>query len=301
MPRENLPVHVTFGDVVAALSLGNGFYAAALAGAAASVLGLDLPPVFFVWVFLAAWGAFMLDRIKLADRLAEPGDEIAHPGRSAFIRRHTRILRTGMVFVGVAGFGVGLSIHPVAAIATLASWLGVIAYSIAWPADEAGGDAGAPVPRRLKSVPLVKNLLVGIAFGVLAVLTVVLEAALLGINTRGPSPVHPGVVVGWLTLLVTADAVLCDVGDEAGDHAANVRTLVVLHGRRGAIAAALVLHAAAAATLLVTMFGASVPGTVLFWAIVPMVTAAAAVIIKPYCPGTLIDWRLPVVVIVTAV
>ena len=271
------------------LALWNAGYAAAVAIAGAQLLGLRLPAVFLVWAFLTAWAGFLLDRVKLRDRDIEAGDRLASPERTRFLGARSGRWRVLMAAVAAGALASGVVVQPWAAPLSVLSWAGVSAYSARFGRPEGGGGD------RLKDVFLLKNALVGAAFAVLAVATVAAEGR--GLGQWGEAGALAAMPVSvWVFLLVAADAMVCDVGDEPGDRAMRTRTVAVRFGARAAWRVAAVMHAIAAFGLIAASAGGLLSGAslevVAWWSVTPAVGLALAAITARRKPRDLIDARL---------
>lgn len=225
--RSNAGIRVI--DAIGHVGAWAGAYCAAASACFVQLAGLgDTPGApLLLSVFLAATGAYALDRVKLRDAWIDPADIEAQPERYAFLRAHARTVRFSAILAIATAGVIGLSISAWAPLASVVAALGVVAY--------------APRPRthrsRVKDVPWLKNLYVAAGISVFAAI------AGLAAHTRheGRSIVEllsalaaPG-VIATLTLLmarVLVDAALCDLDDEASDARHGTRTFVTLLGPR---------------------------------------------------------------------
>lgn len=200
-------------------------YTLSVAVLLADVVGMRRPTLLAGVVLTAlALSVYLIDRVKLADLAMDPADADTHPKRHAWLWSHRVLARSlaGVAFMvaTVAGY----LIHPVLALAPLAGQASVFAYSGLPP-------TGSRSPRRVKDMPLLKNLAAAGGLTVLAAITLghMDEPKVLWSEIRGTEV---------LLLLVFADCVLCDVGDEAGDRKHGTTTIpVVLGPRTGRIVA----------------------------------------------------------------
>ncbi|MFO0833563.1 MAG: hypothetical protein U0638_01220 [Phycisphaerales bacterium] len=223
--RSNTGIRVI--DAIGHVGAWAGAYCAAATACFVQLAGLgDTPDVpLLLSVFLAATGAYAIDRVKLRDAWIDPADIEAQPERYAFLRTHARSVRfSALLAIAMAGV-IGLSISAWAPLASVMAAAGVIVY--------------APRPRthrsRVKDVPWLKNLYVAAGISVFAAL------AGLAAHTRHEvrsivalltALAAPG-VIATLTILmarVLVDAALCDLDDEASDARHGTRTFVTLLG-----------------------------------------------------------------------
>lgn len=225
--RSNAGIRVidAFGHVGA----WAGSYCAAATACFVQLAGLtNLPsPPLLLSVFLAATGAYALDRVKLRDAWIDPADIEAQPERYAFLRAHSRPVRLFALLAIAAAGVIGLTISAWAPLASTMAAVGVVAY--------------APRPRkhrsRVKDVPWLKNLYVAAGISVFAAL-----AGLAAHTRHGNKSIvdllarlaDPGIVATLMLLMarVLVDAALCDLDDEASDARHGTRTFVTLLGPR---------------------------------------------------------------------
>ena len=192
----------------------SGVWGMLTASEAARVLGM---------AFFAAIGTYLLDRVKLRDAWLDPADAMSQPRRYAFLTKHTRACRVLMLasLAGTAALGAWLT--PWLGVVPLVSACGVVLY-----AGKPKGNTARP-----KDVLIIKN--VYVAFGIVAF------AALLLAGARGHeslAAISHGLfrhtfVFGMITLSVRvgADAVLCDLDDQAADARFGTNTLPTRFGR----------------------------------------------------------------------
>lgn len=219
-----------------------------------------LTPVSLLFTWSTALLAYLLDRIKLRDAWLDPADEAAHPARFEFLFAHRHTARLLMAGAALGSLISGWMLHPIAAAGTGATIAGVLIY------------AGRPRPPgaapRVKDRFILKNLFVGTGIAAFAVVVVWLAAARgpgsvrEGLSTPIPLPFTPLLVtltLGYLTLRVYADAVLCDIDDEPADRIHDTRTLPTRIGGEGAWRAAMWLRLVLAASLLIWPVGPFAP------------------------------------------
>jgi 4-hydroxybenzoate polyprenyltransferase len=192
--------------VVATLVHSNLYISAAAASVAVSTMllaGYPLEPVPVAIVFAATMFVYSLNRITDLDE-----DEQNVPGRAAFTRRYGR---------------------PVLALSVCA-YLGAVGLALAWELPRVEFMALPPLVGglyslgRLKRLFLVKNLLVGAAWGVIP----------LGVPVYfGADPtVEAAVFAGYVTVMLTVAAVVFDIKDIEGDRQRGIRTVPVRFGPR---------------------------------------------------------------------
>jgi 4-hydroxybenzoate polyprenyltransferase len=254
------------------------YFAGAYIGA---VLVLDRPVLSAAVVasFCAGVGLYLLDRVKVRDAWLDPADRMAQPGRFAFLlarRGRVRAVAWSLLAVGSVA---AMTIDRRNLVLPVLGVIGIISYSRMRP----GGV-------RPKDVLGLKNLLPGAAIGGLALV--------LAWQTPGaPAPVAAWAwLAGGLTLLITADAALCDLDDAAADAAHGTRTVTTRLGRRWTWAIALAAHALAGAALVAA--GVLIE-RVREPALLGGVNLAATVVLCSTRPGSvrdLIDLKLPAVV-----
>ncbi len=262
------------------LSIWQTLYAGGLAILIWHALGLGASPdpARLAAVLLGSHSMFLLDRVKPAASLLDPADAEADPRRHGLIRRWGTPLRLLALASLFAGLGVALAfVSWIAAVAIAAGALGVLAYAGRRPSERGVS--------RLKDVPIVKNAFVGIGLTAL-VLACVLPGAF--IDTGLLSRVLPAAV-----LLVTADAILCDIDDIGADRRFRVGSIAALWGARIARWTAFIVTGLAAAAL------ASAPQLLAgharaAWAIALVTTTGALAFAPLSRVKSLVDLRLPI-------
>lgn len=175
-------------------------------------------------VIFTALGTYLIDRVKLWPRFADPADRISQPMRYAFLGRHDMLARMLAIVSLVAGAAFAWRLSRWAPLLVLFSVVGAALY--------------APRARsnrpRLKDIFLFKNFYT--AAGLVAF------AAIISLITFLPG-YRP---IGWWRLLespatlcaaailmlrVLIDAILCDIDDETGDRSSKTRTAVTQLGK----------------------------------------------------------------------
>lgn len=204
------------------LAVWVGLYFAAAVVALAQVAGA-WPPVEGrrgAWgeaiglAFCVGMGVYLLDRVKLSDRLLDPADAAAHPERAGFVARHARAIRVLIAALAVVGMALGAVISWVLVPLVVAAHAGVMLY---------GGRARRGRARP-KDVLVVKNAYVAAAITGFA--AVVVGAAQGWVLAWGAAVFSAGL----LFVRVMADSVICDVEDEHADRRFATSTLVTRLG-----------------------------------------------------------------------
>lgn len=268
--------------LLAHLAVWAAVYVTAAVICAAQLTGTahTLAPIALTFAWSTALLAYLLDRVKLRDAWLDPADQQAHPTRFDFLFARRRAARLFMASAGLVSLVSGWLLHPIAALATGASVAGVLLY--------AGRPRPAGAGPRIKDRFILKNLFVAVGIAGFALLVLGLSAAPdapgvpapeqpdLPARLRALLPAPPlllALAALYLTLRVYADAVLCDIDDEAADRAFDTRTLPTRLGGERAWRVAMWTRLALAATLLLwpvgpfaaraAWAGASAAGTVL--------------------------------------
>lgn len=267
-----------------ALALWAALYTCALFICFWQIAAGSAPPAAGVVAAATIAGAtYLLDRAKLSDRHLDPADPAAHPERAAVIRRHRRAVRIAIPILAAVGALAAVALHPLAAIAAPASLIGVTLYA---------GRPPRPGHPRLKDRFLLKNLAIGAGLTALA--------AVLAFAADQSLPFPPAALAAaFATMMVTADAICCDLDDVPADARFATRTLPVVLGRRRAAAVALTIHAMAGAALLPAVALLPNPRAAAIWAIGAPLSAAAICILRRGRPVRIaIDARLPALAII---
>lgn len=270
------------------LSVWNALYAAALLLATTHLLDLAHEPVAIAGAFFMALGVFLLDRVKPRDLLLDPADESANPARFAFHRAHARALRALIAISVITGAACMLFANrPVAAILAVLAPIGVLAYGTLRP----------PTGVRLKDRPIRKNLSVGLAlacFALLIALGPTLRFNPSIVLDRAPAE---ACVFAWITLIVFADAALCDLDDAESDARFGTRTLANTVAARRLWLVALVMQIVAAPPAFwgAALSGASAPFVIAWWAVAPPVSLVILRAVKPSRVRDLIDARFALI------
>jgi 4-hydroxybenzoate polyprenyltransferase len=252
-PGPNAPVNRP-GLLAAAAAIGHlaawaGLYVAAAVVCCAQLIGMRIQPRIIAYAWATAVAAYLLDRLKLWPAWIDPADRIAHPARYAFLEDHSAVARILMAATWAASAALAWIIQPLLIAATISAATGVLVY------------AGRPRHRspdapRVKDVFILKNLFVGAGIAGFALIVALLaQAPASGLwpslveQVRG-QPMLLGLVGSHLLVRVFADAVLCDIDDEASDRAHATETLPTRIGGNAAWRIAMWLRLALAASLL---------------------------------------------------
>ena len=194
-----------------------------------SILGTPEPSLGpIMYILLCAHSCYLLDRVKVADRRQDPADALALPNRAMLFARHAKPIRTLVFGELIAASISGFVLEPMLALIPLTALAVVHLY--------AGRQANADSPR-LKDLPALKAFF--IASGHLALSWAVLWASRhdLLINLS----LHDIVAIFGLWLIITGDAVLCDIDDHDADRLYSTRSLAVMLGSRSAWIIAFIL------------------------------------------------------------
>lgn len=240
-----------------------------------------------VSVVLTALGTYLIDRVKLADRLLDPADLAAQPERYAFLRQRTRPTR--MLAFGALGVGgaSGLAVSRWAPLATLLCAVGVAIYAFKprsrWP--------------RPKDILWLKNLYVAAGITTFTAL-----AALAAISTTD-SPLawiklaqaHLGAVIcaaSFVLVRVWIDAALCDIDDEITDRRFGTTTAATLLG--GSRVRQLANFVSLGLCLILLFIPALPLHARVRWAVAGLIGTISTSLIRPTHLRDFIDMRLPI-------
>ena len=194
---------------------------------------LDLP---FDWLLIAlafflALSFYIRDRL---DQKEQRADQISMPERTAWIRRHAKLLRL-MTWVGFAGAIVIVAMRPVSAIPLLAGLGFALTYTVRW-LPWRGQRVG------WKHLPALKMPFVAILWAITTVM--------------GPATVYGQVWHGktWrlaaaVCLLIMVQILLNDLRDLAGDRVGGTQSLPVMIGDQASRWVGLVMAVASIAVI----------------------------------------------------
>ena len=280
--------------VVAHMAVWAGLYVAAGVVCFTQIAGLTplLEPGTWLqavaFAFCLAVAVYLLDRVKLCDAWLDPADELAHPRRYAFLAARTRTVRwliaALLVLATILGERLGRGVIawggwlPVGAVA------GVLIY--------------AARPRQARPRPkdrlLIKNLYVGTGitgFAILTTLTAVLPHGSVSQLRAFLAPhfAPMGFSAGHLLLRVCADAVLCDLDDEAADRQHGTHTLPGRVGRERAWNLAVGLRLGLAVLLALAAGGFPTVPAVAMWCWAG-VTVVSSIALRWAAPAQVRDW-----------
>lgn len=244
----------------------------------------DGPRRSFMWCLsfslCTAVGTYLLDRVKLRDAWLDPADNQAHPARYSFIASHAPLVRISAFVLVLSAMVIAATqaVQPWIILIPVASSLGVLLY------------AARPRRRRarLKDVLALKNAYVsgGIACFCAFVAWSWFHDGLRDFADRWPTWAF---VTGTLAARVFADAVLCDLDDEAADRQFGTATFPTTFGRMGSWNGALLLRLTIAGSLLIVPLAAF--NARMAWASVTAISSIALRIAKPRKVRDLVDVR----------
>ncbi len=189
-----------------------------------ATLTLDVRPPnarTIAYILLIGHACYLLDRVKISDQRQDPADAIALPERALLFSTHGRRIRLLIVLELLVSALVGWLLHPAMALVPIAALVVVHLYA---------GRGATPGDPRFKDLPALKAFM--IASGHLALTVALLWANdhLFYEHLRWRAPV----IAAGIWLVVSGDAVLCDLDDEHADRAYETNSLPVLLGPRRA-------------------------------------------------------------------
>ncbi len=177
--------------------------AVGLTAGTGALLGVPVAPGFYAAVLAGAAFVYLADRM-----LPAPEDAANHPARTRWVHRHRAALAAlGGVWVTM-GVGAALSLRLATVVGGAAAGVGAALYTF----PLVGG-------RRLKTVALLKIVLIAGAWGVATVVLPLVES-------RHLVDVAALALVGARMLTVAANVLVHDWLDRGGDAASGVATLV---------------------------------------------------------------------------
>ena len=184
------------------------------------VLALDLRTPDWqtvLYLLLVAHACYLLDRVKLSDDRQDPADAIALPDRALLFAARSKLIRMLLIVELLIAIVSGYHIAPLLALIPLGALVGVQLYA---------GRAASPGKPRFKDLAALKSFFISTAHIALLV------AVLWGNNhnlIEHPQPIVLLSVLG-IWLIVSADAILCDLDDRPSDALYGTRSLPVLLG-----------------------------------------------------------------------
>lgn len=185
-----------------------------------AVLAIDRPKPSWqttMYLLLVAHACYLLDRVKLSDDRQDPADAIALPDRALLFAEHAPKVRVLLVLELLSAMVMGYLISPLLALIPFGALLGVQLYA---------GRAASPGRPRFKDLPALKSFFISSAHIALVI------AVLWGNNhnlIEHPRQVVVLSILG-LWLIVSADAIMCDIDDHDSDALYGTRSLPVLLG-----------------------------------------------------------------------
>lgn len=224
----------------------------------------------YIFALLVGLGVYLLDRVKLTDRAFELGDAESVPGRYAFVQRHARALRVFAV-VSLAG---------ATAIGATAWWVLIPVPVIAAGVVTVYSGGLTPSRAGLKTVLVVKNLIVAVCLASLGVVAAMAESHRLSV---------PVAAWGVVLVRVFADSVACDIADAPHDRAHGTGTVPGRFGNAAGWGAVIACDVVACA------LGLGVHGThgaALVWTVGALVTTPLIALAPTRFVRDLVDVRL---------
>ncbi len=236
-----------------------------------------LPLIPLLFVALTTTGIYLLDRVKLHNRLLDPADQAAEPHRFAFLHRHLNVLRLLSAALLISAAFIGRCFSPLAPIAVACSAAGVILY--------------APGPRqnrpRPKDIFILKNLYTATGLTTLVVATAIASTPTLSFLNLLPTLI--AAIALFLRMIL--DALFCDIDDTESDSQYGTQTHAT---RLGPAKARNLALAAQLALILVTAAATPIPQVPrLIWAATSLASWGALLLYHPAKLREFIDLRLP--------
>ena len=191
-----------------------------------------------------AWMAHVVDRAKVLRRWHDPADRMVNPAREAWVIQHRTPLLAWAAVLSLAAATLAVLIDVWLVLLVPCGFAAVVVY---------GSRPSESRRTRPKDVLIAKNALTGLAYATL--IGAVLWAAL-------PDKGELWISLSVVMMLVTADAILCDIDDRLSDANYGTTTVVVLAGRRCATLVSAVLYAGGIALWLV--LGERATGSIAF-------------------------------------
>ncbi|HUK92854.1 MAG TPA: UbiA family prenyltransferase [Methanomicrobiales archaeon] len=242
-------------DFLVFSSLYLAFECVAMAYVSCYIQQIAWSPECIVIPFLIAFAIYNLNR-----KTDEDEDAINREDRYSFTKRYEKAL----IGISLAGIGISLllsALHSLwAVLVTLIPFIIGTLYSVRWL------PAGLPY-RRLKEIPFVKNIMVGLAWSFFL--------ALLPVTLTGSTPDIRTLIMCLLFFFWGIMAsTIPDIRDRPGDERTGVRTIPVIFGEKRTKGLLTSLNLAFALPILVLGFGA-----------LPLLRAAVLVATNLYSQG----------------
>jgi 4-hydroxybenzoate polyprenyltransferase and related prenyltransferases len=227
-------------------SLFLGCAAAGMAYTSCFIQGLPFSPAIGAVLFMVVFSVYNLNR-----KTDEAEDAINHANRFSFTRKFEKPL----IYAAILAYGSAVLItcvhSPFASVVTMIPLVSGILYSLPILPR-------ACAHRRIKEIPVMKNIVVSLAWGISFSLIPVLMSG----EPAGPASI---IVFAFIFCWTFIGSVLPDIRDRAGDAATGVKTIPVLIGVRKS-------------RILLTVF-CLVSGSVIIAAGAPVLPAAALTVI----------------------
>ncbi len=240
----------------------------------------------YICAAATAIGVYLLDRVKITDRLMDPADPHAKPGRYAFLHPRRAPLRWAVLVLAAVAAVAAWFVQPFAVLLVAGAFAGIHGYS---------GRVTHSEPRtRVKDIFLVKNLAVAAA-----IVAFTLGLALLGSRSMCDWPVVVAGVV-LLGVRIAADAALCDIDDEAADRQFGTRTLPTRIGRDRTWLAALCIGVALVIASTLLPAPARARHARVLWSGLALASGAAIRVRNPAQLRDLIDIRFGLIGVIAA-
>lgn len=191
-------------------------------------LGYTTPgKITIAFILIVAHACYLLDRVKVSDAKQDPADALALPDRALFFARNASMTRLLLVLELLVSMPLGYLIAPPLAIVPLGALIGVYLYA---------GRGASPGDPRFKDLPALKSFFIACSHLALVIATLWgNDHDLLSL----PRWVTIASLVG-IWMIVSADAILCDLDDIESDAIYQTRSLPVLIGKHRAWVVAIV-------------------------------------------------------------
>lgn len=217
-----------------------------------ATLSLDVRPPnarTIAYILLIGHACYLLDRVKISDRRQDPADAVALPDRAMLFSTFARRIRLLVVLELVASAIVGWPLHPVMAMIPIAALVVVHLYA---------GRGATPGSPRFKDLPALKAFMISSGHLALTVSLLWANDHLFYEHLRWRALL----IAAGIWLIVSGDAVLCDLDDEHADRAYGTNSLPVLMGPDRAWLLALAIITAGSAALSFSYAHAGASGVV---------------------------------------